>query len=101
MSDTENQPPADMETKSTLGSGLANPGQPGYQIEGQPAPEHGEDGIQYGYSNSPGREGDDGESSIFTERDKAAESSGSGSKATTRKAAPKSGAGASKGGGES
>lgn len=85
MTDTQNQPPADMETKSTggLGSGLAEDGKPGYKIEGQPAPEHGEDGIQYGYSNSPGREGDDGSSSIFTERDKAA--SGSGSK-TARKA---------------
>jgi hypothetical protein len=101
MTDTENQPPADMETKSTVGSGISQPGTPGYQIEGQPQPEHGPDGIQYGYSNSPGREGDDGTSSIFTERDKAADSGGSGSKSTTRKAAPKSGAAASKGSGES
>lgn len=77
MTDTPSTPPADMETKSTgggLSSGLAEGGKPGYMILGQPAPEHGEDGIQYGYSNSPGREGDDGQSSIFTERDKAADS---------------------------
>lgn len=100
MTDTPSTPPADMETKSTasgIGSGLAEDGKPGYKIEGQPAPEHGEDGIQYGYSNSPGREGDDGSSSIFTERDNAAESGsgGSGSKSTTRKTT------ASKSGGES
>jgi hypothetical protein len=98
MTDTENQPPADMETKSTIGSGLANPGQPGYQIEGQPIQEHGPDGLQVGYTNSPGREGDDGASSIFTEREKA--DSGTGTKTATRKTTATKGA-ASKGGGES
>jgi hypothetical protein len=100
MTDTPSTPPANMETKSTgggIGSGLAEDGKPGYKIEGQPAPEHGEDGIQYGYSNSPGVEGDDGESSIFTERDKSAGSTGS--KSTRKTTASKSTA--SKGGGES
>jgi len=86
MTDTPSTPPADMETKSTggIGAGLAEDGKPGYKIEGQPAPEHGPDGIQYGYSNSAGMEGDDGASSIFTERDKAA-GSASSSKSTPRK----------------
>jgi hypothetical protein len=93
MTDTPSTPPADMETKSTaggIGSGLAEDGKPGYKIEGQPAPEHGDDGIQYGYSNSPGNTGDDGTSSIFTERNKSADSgSSSGSKASARKAPAK------------
>lgn len=91
MTDTPSTPPADMETKSTggVGSGLAVEGKPGYKIEGQPAPEHGEDGIQYGYSNSPGREGDDGTSSIFTQRDQA-DSGGTASKSTARKTTAKS-----------
>jgi hypothetical protein len=90
MTSTEGAPPANMETKSTggLGSGLAEDGKPGYKIEGQPAPEHGDDGIQYGYTNSPGREGDDGATSIFTERDKST-GGGSGSKSTSHKTATK------------
>jgi hypothetical protein len=90
MTSTEGSaPPANMETKSTVGSGLANPGQPGYQIEGQPIQEHGPDGLQVGYSNTPGREGDDGASSIFTERDDKGDSSSSSSKSTSRKTAAK------------
>lgn len=53
---TTTEPPAKgFETKSN---------QPGYQLGGQPAAEHGPDGIQPGYSNSEGPDGDDG-TSVF------------------------------------
>jgi hypothetical protein len=58
---TTEQPPAEgFETKSSVLPGIAQPGTPGYQLAGQPTPEHGEDGLQHGYSNSAGMEGDDG-----------------------------------------
>ena len=71
------QPPAEgFETKDYPG---AIPGRPGYQLADQPLPEHGPDGIQPGYSNSEGREGDDG-ASVF---DTAGGGSTSGTTETT------------------
>lgn len=71
---TTTEPPVEgFETKST---GAAVPGTPGYQMAGQPASEHGESGLQVGYSNSEGMEGDDG-SSIFSESQGLSTSGGS------------------------
>lgn len=82
---TTTEPPAEgFETKSTVASGIAQPGTPGYQMAGQPAPEHGEDGLQYGYSNSAGMEGDDGKS-VFDLQAEAEK--GSGAKTSRRTAA--------------
>lgn len=85
---TTTEPPAEgFETKSTAMSGIAQPGTPGYQMAGQPAPEHGEGGLQYGYSNSAGMEGDDGKSVFDHQAEQEEKSSGT---KTSRRAAPKS-----------
>lgn len=81
---TTTEPPVEgFETKST---GAAVPGTPGYQMAGQPASEHGEGGLQAGYTNSEGMDGDDG-SSIFSESPGLTTSGKSASRRTGGKAA--------------
>lgn len=80
---TTTEPPADgtFETKDN---------RPGYRMAELSAPEHGEHGFQPGYSNSPGRDGDDENDTRVADPGFAGQPKGKGddSKAAPKRTAP-------------